>query len=260
MTQGARQSSEAANDASFFSALMEEIIAGVMIPKVQIERVIGPLLGYFLPGVLTEMLGKNVVLLCPEFPIRKMSGPNANNRSNQSTNIDWLMLIPELNELIFVELKTTDTTFNDDQAAIYGALQNLIKKDSAKFLVEDLMEIGAASQEPGKYLNAFEQIEKRWGGSTSQARNCYAAKVLYIGPKGCRPADWPPKGVNEWDWRTFNCLPSTISHPHHKLWPILHQHLKSLDLSSHQVRNSKAKQKIRDALFVFRNSQSEVNP
>ena len=39
--------------ALFFEALMDHIMEGVMIPKVQIERAVGPILSMFLADVLT---------------------------------------------------------------------------------------------------------------------------------------------------------------------------------------------------------------
>jgi len=76
--------------ASFVEALMESIIETAMIPKVQIERAVGPILSMFLEDVLTEtlrddpVLSGRLVMICPEFPLKKIG-------NNQSTNIDWLM-------------------------------------------------------------------------------------------------------------------------------------------------------------------------
>ena len=60
-----------------------------MIPKVQIESAIGPIIGFFLAEALSKALGQEIVTLCPEFPIRRALVEVSNGGINQSTNIDW---------------------------------------------------------------------------------------------------------------------------------------------------------------------------
>ncbi len=83
----------------FVTELMKHIMEGVNIPKVQIERVVGPILGMFIKEVLPNINDSgDEVSVYPEFPFKK-----ANN--NQSTNIDWLMYNKTKNELIFFRVK-----------------------------------------------------------------------------------------------------------------------------------------------------------
>jgi hypothetical protein len=88
--------------ASFLQALMERIMEGTMIPKVQTEREVGPILGMFLEDVLTEafkddpLLSGQISTVCPEFPFKKPG-------NRQSTNIDWLTRNSEREQLILVE-------------------------------------------------------------------------------------------------------------------------------------------------------------
>ena len=96
---------------AFAQALIERIMEGTMIPKVQTEREVGPILDLFLEGLLTEafredpQLSGPIATVCREFPFKKPD-------SRQSTNIDWLMRNAEREQLIFVELKTADTSFD----------------------------------------------------------------------------------------------------------------------------------------------------
>ncbi len=76
------------------------------------ERAIGPILGMSITEVLPS--DDRLAMICAEFPLRKRSttGPD----TYQSTNIDWLLYSNKLDQLVFVELKTTDTTFDPEHA------------------------------------------------------------------------------------------------------------------------------------------------
>ena len=97
---------------------MQHILEGTMIPKVQIERAVGPILSMFLADVLTETFKEDLELsgpiemVCPEFPFKKPD-------NKQSTNIDWLLFNPERCQLIFLELKTADGSVGAKQSALY---------------------------------------------------------------------------------------------------------------------------------------------
>src|SRR4051794_2891225 len=112
--------------ATFTETLMDQILESAMIPKVQVERAVGPLLSIFLAPVLSATLRADpalsgeLTLLCPEFPLKK-------DGVNQSTNIDWLLLNPARRQLLFVELKTADTSLDAAQSAIYHAKQAAIR-------------------------------------------------------------------------------------------------------------------------------------
>ena len=108
----------------FLSHLMAHLLEGSQIPKVQVERSIGPVLGFFLAEVLTATLKDDGALsgcyrmLCPEFPLAK--GKNQSNKeNNQSTNIDFLLYNEDRQALVFLELKTACSSFAADQAEIY---------------------------------------------------------------------------------------------------------------------------------------------
>jgi hypothetical protein len=126
--------------ASFIETLMSHIMEGAMIPKVQIERAVGPILGMFLEDVLTETFREDpdycgsLAMICPEFPLKKTG-------NRQSTNIDWLMYNKERRQLLFIELKTSDTSIEDDQNAIYYANQEAILSQGGSFLIEDLEQL-----------------------------------------------------------------------------------------------------------------------
>lgn len=238
------KTSEHANNATtsetqFFAALMEHVMQGIMIPKMQVERAVGPIIGFFLADALSISLNQDVVMLCPEFPIRK-------NDVNQSTNIDWLMYSRHTQELLLVELKTTDTTFRSDQADIYRNLQKAIAaRSSAAFLVDDVHKISDASQERGKYQNVLKllahKLKNEQDASEDSLRQaldrCKSARVIYLAPEACKRTDWPVEDTS-WTWMSFKDLPVSLNeHAHADHWPAVRSSLVSLDALTRRIRN-----------------------
>ena len=231
--------SESAGKTPFFTALMQHLMQGTMIPKVQVERSIGPIIGFFLADALATKPDDDIVMLCPEFPIQKTG-------NNQSTNIDWLMRNLDTQELLLVELKTTDTTFRPEQAAIYRELQSKIAREgSAAFLLDDLDAIGAASQERGKYQNVRNLLAQGFGASDDNELRealgrCKRARVVYLAPQVSKPKDWPTHEEG-WTWMSFADLPASLdAHDYADQWPAIRNSLLSLDALTRRLRNGDA--------------------
>ena len=107
--------------------LMKHAARLVAVPKVQVERAVGPILGLFIPEVFSEQhWGKHLILLGEEFPLRKP--PVDGIPSFQSTNIDWLLYNMGDGELVFVELKMAETSFDDSQARTYLRVIDRIRR------------------------------------------------------------------------------------------------------------------------------------
>lgn len=239
---------DTAATSAFFADLMASIMGGTMIPKVQIERIVGPILGFFLPQLLSEMWKQTIVMMSPEFPIRKTRLDAETDLSqqhyNQSTNIDWLMFNHTTNELLLVELKTTDTTYRVQQSEVYRSVQDAItQRQSSAFLVEELRAIQQASQEGGKYRNVHALLAQALGvaeGEVAQRlAQCAAARIVYIAPRISKPADWTEDSRNP--WLSFTDLPEQLyEHPHAAFWPILRKELVALDTLSRRERNGLA--------------------
>ncbi|PVY91171.1 uncharacterized protein DUF2779 [Acidovorax sp. 99] len=232
---------ESSSEVPFFAALMQHLMQGTMIPKVQVERSIGPIIGFFLEKALKARLGADLVMLSPEFPIRKSRLAEQGN--NQSTNIDWLMLNLDAPELLMVELKTTDTTFSEDQAQIYQELQAAIESTgSAAFLLDELLAIKDASQEPGKYGFVLELLKTACQvRSETELRehldSCKRARVIYLAPKLSKPKNWRSADQG-WEWISFENLPVVLDeHEFADQWPTLREHLVSLDEATRSKRN-----------------------
>ena len=215
--------------ALFVEALMDHIMEGVMIPKVQIERAVGPILSMFLADVLTETLrddpalSGSIVMICPEFPLKK-----ADNK--QSTNIDWLMYNKERQQLLFVELKTSDTSFDSGQNVIYRAKQDAVRGEGGSFLMEDLEQMTNASTEAGKYRYI---LEKRLSLFKTEITACRDAKIIYLIPKSAqhKVRDLADKVFS------FGMLSNTITGSFAEEWSVIRSHLCVLDNSSRRSRN-----------------------
>jgi len=79
----------------FFQELLEHIISLRDVPKVQLERVIGPVIGFFIEDIASALLdGDEIVNLGAEFPLKKA-------KNLQSTNIDWLLFNKSRDGLVF---------------------------------------------------------------------------------------------------------------------------------------------------------------
>ena len=215
--------------ALFVEALMDHIMEGVMIPKVQIERAVGPILSMFLADVLTETLrddpalSGSIVIICPEFPLKK-----ADNK--QSTNIDWLMYNKERQQLLFVELKTSDTSFDTGQNAIYRAKQDAVRRKGGSFLIDDLEQLTKASTEAGKYRYI---LEKRLSLFKKEITACRDARIIYLIPKS---AEHKVHGLAD-KVLCFGMLSDSITGSFAEEWNVIRSHLCRLDDSSRRSRN-----------------------
>lgn len=221
----------------FIAALMEHVMEGVNIPKVQIERVVGPIIGFFIAEVLTETfknhpeLSGEYLVLSPEFPLLK------GDENKQSTNIDWLMYNKTKKELVFLELKTTDTTFDAAQAQIYISLMKKIEEEGgegSKFLIENIENIQRHSGESGKYGYILKQLEEKLPDCRNIFAECRAAQVVYLAPQVAHKAEFS----TDIHWLSFGELAPTL--PQNSFgdeWTIILDYLKKLDGCNRKSRN-----------------------
>ena len=217
-------------DMTFVDALMHSIIEFTMIPKVQVERVVGPILSIFIEDVLTATFQYDsdfsgvIKMISPEFPLKK-------EINNKSTNLDWLMYNIDRDQLLLVELKTSDSSINLDQLEIYKSVQETVQKIGGSFLLEDLEIIRGSSGESGKYQY---MIENKVSSFRNKISNCRSALIIYIVPQSMeyKIRDRADKVL------TFGMLSSSVSGVFAKEWQVIHEHLCKLDTLSKKSRNS----------------------
>ena len=206
------------NDTDFLHAMMDHIIQGRWIPKVQVERALGPLLGMFLPGILTKLLPEQprIEMILPEFPLKKQ-----NEKGHQtSTNIDYLLWSPDSEKLFFVELKTDAASYGANQLENYNRYIQRIGEQGAGFLFRDLESIAHKSKRKEKYHYVLEhcrQLEIPFDRIRDGA-------LIYLAPEavsqGAETAD---------HFFSFCQLPESIPGPFHAQWPLIRNHLLVLD-------------------------------
>jgi hypothetical protein len=202
-----------------------------MIPKFQVERAISPLLGIFLSDILkekpanvsTDKSENKIEIICAEFPLKKAE-------NNQSTNIDWLMYDEDREELIFFELKTSDSSYKQEQFDIYDSISN---KNSFSFLIDDLEKIRNASSEHGKYAKIIEDTKK----FEYEIRSCTKARIVYLVPKKIKD-----KLIDNFGQKhtvlSFSDLPKTL--PSTKFaseWEVIRDAIQVINDSSVAFRN-----------------------
>jgi hypothetical protein len=214
---------------AFLDALLKNILDGRMIPKYQVERAISPLLGIFLPDILTEKLkSKNKIeMICAEFPLKKPE-------NNQSTNIDWLMYDEDRDELIFFEMKTSDSSYKQEQFDIYDSI---INKSSFSFLINGLEDIWGVSLEHGKYSKIIEDTKK----FKDKITNCKNARIVYLVPKIIKV-----KLIRDFGQEhnvtvlSFSDLPETLPLSEFASeWKVIRKAIQEINNSSVALRNGK---------------------
>jgi len=205
---------------TFLNSLMELIIEGGKIPKVQVERAVAPILGMFIGELLTVYLkginSDEYMLISQEFPLKK--------ENNQSTNMDYLLANRRKDELVFVELKTDISSFDPFQAKNYVNIKNLVTEKSAKFLKENLLIILKNSTKKYKYEYLVKQFEEH----ISELEKIHKVLIVYIVP------DEIKKDVqntsSEIDYvLSFSDLPETINGAYSKEWAAIRKKLVELD-------------------------------
>jgi len=210
---------------------MVHIIEGMLIPKVQIERAVGPILSMYLEDVLTETLQTNsefsgkIFMICQEFPLKKES-------NWQSTNIDYLLYNSDRKQLIFLELKTSDTSVNHEQNRIYREKQEEVRRKGGEFLIEDIEQMRDRSVEHGKYQYLLEEKILQF---KSEITRCSDAIIIFLVPESAKN-----RVKDDADMvLSFSMLAERIRGPFAEEWSVIRKHLLKLDSSSQFSRNSK---------------------
>lgn len=222
----------------FLSHLMNNLLESTQVPKVQVERFVGPILLLFLPELLTEYYKNNsdfsgkYILISEEFPLSKYrtSSSNSNSKSYQSTNIDYILLNREKNFLIFLELKTEVNWKRDKQLETYLKYKKLIEQKSAIILIEDLLKIKKKSRRKDKYEFLVKRILP-YCGYFEHIKN---VKIIYLVPNN---------SLNDKidDVIHFDRLPSKINHNYSDEWSIINNYLSKLselETNSHLLNKS----------------------
>lgn len=213
----------------FVRRLMDEIRRLHHLPKVQVERIVGPILGLFLPEVLGALVegvhgGEGFEVVSAEFPLKF-------SHNHQSTNVDWLVLHPRLGLVVLLELKTAPDSIDREQLDIYEDVRQRVEREGGSFLMEDLRRIREASSQRAKYDVLIEACS-RHDGALAAARR--AATVCLVPAGSTLPDTGAPRTV-----RHFRDLPMSIGGELAADWPVVREALCALDSLPAEARAPK---------------------
>lgn len=131
-------------EAPFLEEVFRTLIDNKALPKYQFERRVDIFLSVFLPEALSRLLGGDVRIVAPEFPLKKAD-------NNQSTNVDYVLFKhaerPEEERWIFLELKTDRASVDQGQVDIYHEAIRV----GMSSLLRDLNAIRDATKAGAKY-------------------------------------------------------------------------------------------------------------
>jgi len=214
---------------SFTEQLMKAIIQTSMIPNIQLNRSLAPILTLFLEEALSEALREdselsgNLILITPEYPIKKPL-------LRQSTNINWLMYNVDRKQLLFVKLITTNTSFTSRQTKVYLSKQRDVLRRGGSVLIEDLLKLKKASRKKDKY----QYLERKVTRYTNEIASCHDLRIIYILPKHLiqRVKISADRVI------AFNMLPESIPGSLADEWQIIQSYFRELDGLSMESSNA----------------------
>ena len=239
-------SNAACPERDFLDCFLQQIFHDARwMPKVQLERIVGPLLTPFIARLMTKALRKHdklrgtYRLICEEFPLLKDPDTKRNEGSGRdtlrSTNVDWLLHDVDRNTLLFLELKTNEKNPRDEQLDRYlrargrGQGQNAL---IARTLRDDFDAIRQAKVPDSavyrniKYEHLFKKLSHTWPEVSEES----TIGIVYLGPEKIKTAfdrlaeDKKPDAV-----LSFHDLPDEIEGKHAECWSVIWEYLSTLD-------------------------------
>lgn len=124
------------------------------LPSYQLERRADLFFSLYLTEALEEKIGKKMRgNLIPEFPVRKGAIGYQSN-VNQSIKIDYVAMTDDASEVVYVELKTDNSSRNEQQD------KNLKKTNGAGFnkLLQGVLDLLLGSRSRGKYFSLLDHL------------------------------------------------------------------------------------------------------
>jgi len=151
---------------NYLNKIVALLVENKKFPNYQAERRIDIFLNVILEDLLSVYLNEEVKYVCPEFALRQ------DGDYNRSTKLDYLCKTKS--EIIFIELKTDNHSFNEDQLKTYFT-------ESWGNWLEKLNQIINATTDKVKYshlkrrLSDFDLYNDRYKDAK--------IRVIYISPK-----------------------------------------------------------------------------
>ena len=199
------------NSMTFIEMLMQKIITGACIPKVQVERYISPILEIYIEDILEEKYNNKYKLISSEFPLKK-------DKNCQSTNIDFLLVNTSQNKFTFVELKTDLNSYNVKQNDLY---LNLGCERLGEKLEGNLTSILKATAK--KYRHKYEYLINKWKNTEFDLNKISDYEIIYLVP-------FPIKTLIAGEVLAFKDLPESLgTRKFNDEWKMIRKYLLELD-------------------------------
>lgn len=210
------------SDHKFLDLLMNRIFELHYIPKVQVERVLSPILSLFIADALTkkfenhDILSGKYELVSLEFPIKK-------DDCAQSTNADFLFVNTERDFIALLEMKTTKNLGNGQQLGKYLKVRERVNNEGGGFFIEDIKEITRRSKQKEKYNSLFKSISAH----EDIIVNSKDLKIFYLVPNALNKRLLEESNIDF--IFTFSDLPENIGSELDSEWKIIKLALEQLD-------------------------------
>jgi len=210
----------------FVEVLIKSIVENKDMPKVQVEREISPILDIFMKDILNNTIGNgnnSFEHIMSEFPIQSLK-KEENKLTNRSVNIDNLYL-KDRDTLVFIELKTDNTSYRIDQTIRYINLLNKINNQSASFCFEFLEKLSKESSKKDKYKIALRRIEEKF--DLNQLKAIKKTQLVYIVPSKIQKKIEKESGIT--NIINFTQVSNINVKEYKNEWKIIAEYLKDLD-------------------------------
>jgi len=154
-----------------------------LLPSYQLERRADIFFALYLEQILQHKYGYAIDLVVPEFPVRVGSVSETHSELNKSFKIDYVALCKAQDKVLFIELKTDQTSRRSKQDWYLQQARNV----NISKLMDGIIAIYKATNQRSKYENLIHLLSKL-GWLTMEANLCkntsrdYAIDVIYIQP------------------------------------------------------------------------------
>lgn len=144
-------------DKNLINYLFELLDKWRNFPNYQLERRADIFFALYLEEILQKRFKKEIGLIIPEFPVRTDSLINPKDKQkqdNRSKKIDYLAVSKDKEAVYLIELKTDDSSRNDEQ----DQFLKQTKETNIPRLIDGLILIKKASRAKKKYEYLFEKL------------------------------------------------------------------------------------------------------
>jgi len=153
------------------------------LPAYQLERRADIFFSIYLPDLLFGKFGIQVEAMLPEFPIRKGT-IGTKSDDNRSDKIDYLIKVKDANRVVFVELKTDDSSRRSEQ----DSYLEMARQVGFNRLLDGVREIYKATSSKRKYRHLLRNLHDMGfitleGDSAFRVTQVvYDIQIVYIQP------------------------------------------------------------------------------